>query len=155
MKILFICLGNICRSPMAEFICKDLLQKQGNAQMHVVESRATSNEEICNGVGNPMYLPARRELQRHGIACDGKRAVQLQKQDYERYDLLICMDTNNYRDAKRLFGGDPQHKLTMLMDYTGRGGSVADPWYTEDFETAYRDIYEGCTALLRFLQATE
>ena len=147
-KILFICHGNICRSPMAEFICKDLVAKQGREKEFFIASCATSEEEIWNGVGNPVYPPARAELAKHGISCAGKRAVRLQKSDYDAYDLLVVMDNNNLRNAHRILGGDPQGKLCKLMDYTSRGGDVADPWYTDRFDIAYRDILDGCTGLL-------
>ncbi len=147
-RILFVCHGNICRSPMAEFIMVHLLKERGMADRASVASCATSTEEIIRGVGNPVYPPAKRELARHGIACDGKRAVQLQKSDYARYDAIVCMDDNNVRNALRILGGDPDGKVTKLMDHTSRGSNVADPWYSGDFETAYRDIEEGCLALL-------
>ena len=147
-KIMFVCHGNICRSPMAEFIFKDPAKKQGAADRFLVASSATSTEEIWNGIGNPVYPPAKAELERHGLSCDGKRAVQLQKSDYDKYDLFIGMDSANIRNMLRIFGGDPAGKVHKLMDYTARGGDVADPWYSERFDVAYRDIYEGCTALL-------
>ena len=150
-KILFVCHGNICRSPMAEFIFKDLVRKCGRAEEFEVASCATSREEIWNGVGNPVYPPAREELAKHGIACAGKRAVQLTKADYNHYDLLIGMDENNIRNMMRILGEDPDHKVRKLLDYTGRGGDVADPWYSDRFDIAYRDIYEGCKALLEQL----
>ena len=150
-KILFVCHGNICRSPMAEFIFKDLVRKCGRAEEIEVASCATSREEIWNGVGNPVYPPAREELAKHGIACAGKRAVQLTKADYNHYDLLIGMDENNIRNMMRILGADPEGKVRKLMDYTGRGGDVADPWYSDRFDIAYRDIEEGCKALLEHL----
>ena len=150
-KILFVCHGNICRSPMAEFIFKDLVRKCGRAEEFEVASCATSREEIWNGVGNPVYPPAREELAKHGIACAGKRAVQLTKEDYNHYDLLIGMDENNIRNMMRILGADPEGKVCKLMDYTGRGGDVADPWYSDRFDIAYRDIEEGCKALLEHL----
>lgn len=150
-KILFVCHGNICRSPMAEFIFKDLVRKCGRAEEFEVASCATSREEIWNGVGNPVYPPAREELAKHGIACAGKRAVQLTKADYNHYDLLIGMDENNIRNMMRILGADPEGKVRKLMDYTGRGGDVADPWYSDRFDIAYRDIEEGCKALLEHL----
>lgn len=148
IKILFICHGNICRSPMAEFICKDLAAKQGREKDFFIASSATSEEEIWNGVGNPVYPPAKAELAKHGISCTGKRAVRLQKSDYDKYDLLVVMDGNNLRNALRILGSDPKGKLHKLMEYTSRGGDVADPWYTDRFDIAYRDILDGCTALL-------
>lgn len=150
-KILFVCHGNICRSPMAEFIFKDLVRKCGRAEEFEVASCATSREEIWNGVGNPVYPPAREELAKHGIGCAGKRAVQLAKADYNHYDLLIGMDENNIRNMMRILGADPEGKVRKLMDYTGRGGDVADPWYSDRFDIAYRDIEEGCKALLEHL----
>ena len=148
MKVMFVCHGNICRSPMAEFIFKAKIQSRGVEDLFEVASCATSTEEIFRGIGNPVYPPAKRELARHGIFCDGKRAVQLTKSDYDAYDVLICMDQNNVRNALRLLGGDPDGKISRLMDHTPRGGDVTDPWYSGDFETAYRDIDEGCEALL-------
>ncbi len=150
-RILFICHGNICRSPMAEFVFVHLARERGVLDRFSVASCATSTEEIIRGVGNPVYPPAKRELARHGISCDGKRAVQLRKSDYDVYDYLICMDDNNVRNALRILGGDPDGKVTKLMDHTARHGNVADPWYSGDFETCYRDIEEGCKALLEKL----
>lgn len=149
IKILFVCHGNICRSPMAEFIFKNLVEKQGIADRFVIASAATSTEEIWNGIGNPVYPPAKAELAKHGLSCDGKRAVQLKKSDYDKYDLLIGMDSANIRDMLHILGGDPDKKVHKLMDYTTRGGDVADPWYSRRFDVAYQDIWEGCTALLR------
>ena len=149
MKIMFVCHGNICRSPMAEFIFKDLAEKQGIADRFVVSSSATSTEEIWNGVGNPVYPPAKAELAKHGLLCGGKRAVQLKKNDYDKYDLFIGMDSANIRNMLHIFGGDPDRKVHKLMDYTDRGDDVADPWYSDRFDVAYRDILEGCTALLK------
>ena len=151
-KIMFVCHGNICRSPMAEFIFKDMIHKKGMSDRFLVASSATSTEEIWNGVGNPVYPPARAELAKHGLACDGKRAVQLQRSDYAKYDLFICMDGNNVRNARRILVDDPECKIHKLMDYTERGGDVADPWYSDRFDIAYRDIYEGCEALLAELE---
>ena len=151
-KIMFVCHGNICRSPMAEFIFKRLIVQNGTKGEYLVSSSATSSEEIWNGVGNPVYPPAREELAKHGIGCDGKRAVQLQKSDYDNYDIFIGMDSNNIRNMHRIFGGDPEGKIHKMMDYTGRGGDVADPWYSDRFDITYRDVYEGCTALLAELE---
>lgn len=145
---MFVCHGNICRSPMAEFIFKDLAEKQGIADRFVVSSSATSTEEIWNGIGNPVYPPAKAELAKHGLSCNGKRAVQLEKNDYDKYDLFVGMDSANIRNMLRIFGSDPDGKVRKLMDYTDRGGDVADPWYSYRFDVAYRDILEGCTALL-------
>lgn len=144
---MFVCHGNICRSPMAEFILKDMVARLGIADEFVIASSATSTEEIFRDVGNPVYPPAREELAKHGISCEGKRAVQLQMSDYGRYDLFIGMDSANIRNMTRMLGGDPDGKIRKLMDYVG-GGDVADPWYSGNFQVTYRDIYEGCTALL-------
>ncbi|MBQ2811615.1 MAG: low molecular weight phosphotyrosine protein phosphatase [Clostridia bacterium] len=151
IKVLFVCHGNICRSPMAEFILRDMVKKRGISDRFLIASCATSDEEIFNGIGNPVYPPAKKELARHGISCEGKRAVQLTKSDYENYDYLICMDENNYRNMLRMLGGDPEGKISKLMNHTSRPGNVADPWYTGDFETTYTDIVEGCEALLKEL----
>lgn len=143
-RILFVCHGNICRSPMAEFVMKDLVEKAGLSHVFEIASAATSTEEI----GNPVYPPARRKLAEHGISCAGKCARQMTRGDYERYDLLIGMDRANLRNMTRLCGGDPQGKIHALLDYTARPGEVADPWYTGDFEATWQDVYEGCAALL-------
>ena len=150
-KIMFVCHGNICRSPMAEFIFKKLIREKGIADQFVVCSCATSTEEIWNGIGNPVYPPAKRELMKHNISCEGKRAVQLKKSDYEGYDYLIAMDTNNVRNIMRIIGSDKEEKVYKLMSFTSRGGDVADPWYSGDFGTCYNDIYEGCSNLLEYL----
>ncbi len=155
-RILFICLGNICRSPMAEFIFKNLLEKQNCADRFVVASAATSDENVVRGVGAPVYPPAERILLQHGIACDGKRAVQLTRADYDRYDLLLCMDDSNVRNAVRICGGDPQQKIRKLLSFTDTpNDNVADPWYTGDFTAAYNDILRGCKGLLCTLQKTQ
>ena len=152
MRIMFVCHGNICRSPMAEFIFRDMAEKAGVSI--TVASSATSTEEILNGVGNPVYPPAREELAKHGIDPAGKRAVQLQKSDYEKYDLFVGMDSANIRNMHRILGGAPAGKIRKLMDYTPRGGDVADPWYSGRFDVAYRDIYDGCKALLESISCT-
>ena len=118
----------------------------------MVSSSATSTEEIWNGIGNPVYPPAKAELAKHGLSCNGKRAVQLEKNDYDKYDIFIGMDSANIRNMLRIFGSDPDGKVRKLMDYTDRGGDVADPWYSDRFDVAYRDILEGCTALLKAVQ---
>ena len=147
IKILFVCHGNICRSPMAEFILKDLAEKEGLSAQLQVGSAAVSSEEL----GHPVYPPARRKLAEHGTSCAGKTARQLQREDYARWDLLLGMDRSNLRGMRRICGGDPDGKIRLLMDYTHRPGEVADPWYTGDFEAAWRDISEGCAGLLRAL----
>ena len=146
-RILFICHGNICRSPMAEFVMKDLVRKAGLAAQFHIESAATSREEI----GNPVYPPARRKLAEHGISCAGHAARQLTNRDYDEYDLLIGMDRANFRNMYRICGGDPAGKMSLLMDHADRSGDVADPWYTGDFEATWRDVLEGCQGLLREL----
>ena len=150
-RIMFVCHGNICRSPMAEFIFKGMVAEKGLSDAFFVASSATSTEEIWNGIGNPVYPPARAELALHGISCQGKRATQLQGSDYEKYDLFVGMDSTNIRNMHRILGGDPKGKIRKLMDFTPHGGDVADPWYSDRFDVAYRDIYEGCEELLRFL----
>ena len=143
-RILFVCHGNICRSPMAEFVMKDLVMKAGREAEFYIESAATSTEEI----GNPVYPPARRKLAEHGIGCAGKTARQMRSADYDRFDLIVGMDSWNLRNMHRICGGDPEGKIHLLMDFTPRPGDVADPWYTDDFEATWRDVLEGCTAIL-------
>ncbi len=150
-NILFVCHGNISRSPMAEFIMKDMVAKRGLENDFFISSCATSAEEIWRGVGNPVYPPAKKELAKHGISCDGKRAVQITREDYDKYDIILCMDSNNMRNIKYIIPSDPQQKIHKLMSFTSHGGDVADPWYTGDFETTYRDVYDGCTGLLEYL----
>ena len=145
-RILFVCHGNICRSPMGEFILKDLVEKAGLADRFHIESAATSTEEI----GNPVYPPARRKLAQHGIDCAGKTARQLTAADYGRFDLLLGMDRANIRNMTRICGGDPQGKIHLLMEYAGQPGrEVADPWYTGDFDAAWDDVLAGCQGLLK------
>lgn len=154
IKVLFICHGNICRSPMAEFIMKDLVTRRHIADHFQIESAATSSEEIIGGQGNPVYPPARQELARHGISCEGKYARQLTKADYDAYDYLVGMEDVNIRNMKRILGEDPEHKIYKLLDFTDRPGrNISDPWYTGDFATTYRDILEGCEAFLLYLDA--
>ena len=143
-KILFVCHGNICRSPMAEFVMKDMADKAGLSDQIYVESAATSTEEI----GNEVYPPAKRKLAEHGISCKGKTARQMRRSDYERFDLLIGMDEWNIRNMTRICGGDPEGKIYKLLDFTDRKGDVADPWYTGDFESTWQDVSEGCKCVL-------
>lgn len=152
IKVLFICHGNICRSPMAEFILKDMVNKRGLASQFEIASAATSTEEIWNGVGNPVYPPAREELAKHGISCKGKRAVQLKASDYDYYDYLIGMDTMNMRNMERMTGHLRGGKMRMLLEYAGESRSVIDPWYSGAFDETYRDVVIGCTAFLEFLE---
>ena len=148
IKILFVCHGNICRSPMAEFVMKDLVKKAGLELQFHIESAATSTEEI----GNPVYPPARRKLAEHGISCAGKTSRQIRRDDYSRYDLLIGMDQANLRNMRRICGGDHENKIHLLMEFTGRSDDVADPWFTGDFETTWRDVLAGCRGLLQSLR---
>ena len=147
-KIIFLCHGNICRSPMAEFVMKELVAKAGLSDKFEIASAATSTEEI----GNPVYPPARRKLAEHGISCEGKIARQMTRRDYETYDYLIAMDHNNLRNMERFVGSDPEHKVSLLMDHTRRPGDVADPWYTGDFTGVYRQLLAGCQAFLSQLE---
>ena len=147
IKILFVCHGNICRSPMAEFVMKDLVKKARLESQFYIESAATSTEET----GNPVYPPARRKLAEHGIDCSGKTARQLKNEDYERYNLLIGMDRANLRNMHHICGGDFDGKMHLLMEFTDRPGDVADPWYTDDFETTWQDVLAGCSQLLEWL----
>lgn len=139
-RIMFVCHGNICRSPMAEFIFRDLVKKYGREDEFIIASSAVSTEEI----GNPVYPPARQELAKHGIGCNGKYAVQLKKSDYEKYDFFLCMDSSNIRNALRIFGCDKDNKVRLLLD----DRDVSDPWYTDRFDVAYADIAMGCRKLL-------
>ena len=143
-KLLFVCHGNICRSPMAEMVMKRLVGEAGRTEEFEIASAATSTEEI----GNPVYPPARRKLAEHGISCDGKTARQITREDYLYYDVIVAMDRNNLRNLRRLLGEDTEQKIHLLMDYTDRPGDVADPWYTGDFEATWRDVLEGCQGLL-------
>ncbi len=147
IKILFICHGNICRSPMAEFVLKKMTAERGIAGEFHIESAATSSEEL----GNPVYPPARKKLAENGISCEGKRARRLTKRDYEDFDFLIGMDEENRYNMRRMTGGDPDGKVSCLMDYCERPREVADPWYTRDFEATWRDVCEGCEAFLGYL----
>ena len=147
-KVLFVCHGNICRSPMAEYVMKDLVKKAGLEGQFLIASAATSTEEI----GNPVYPPARRKLAEHNISCQGHAARQLQSRDYSKYDLLIGMDNANIRNMRRICGGDPEGKIHLLMDYADQPGKeVADPWYTGDFEITWQNVLSGCQGLLKAL----
>ena len=147
-RILFVCHGNICRSPMAEYIMKDLVRKAGREDDFIIASAATSTEQIGHGV----YPPARQKLAEHGISCRGHAARQMCRSDYADYDLLVGMDCANLRNMRRICGGDPDGKIHLLLEFAQRPGEeVADPWYTDDFETAWQDILAGCEALLQKL----
>ena len=147
IRILFVCHGNICRSPMAEFVMKDLVEKAGLEGEFEIASSAVSTEEL----GNRVYPPARDMLAAHGISCKGKHAELLSRRDYDEYDLIVAMDRSNLRNIDRIIGSDPEGKVHLLLEYANRTDSVADPWYTGDFQTAFDDILEGCEALLEYL----
>lgn len=151
IRVMFVCHGNICRSPMAELIFKDMIKRRGIEDEFIVESSATSTEEIWNGIGNPIYPPAAAELARHGLRDDSKRATLLLKEDYDKYDYFLCMDERNMRNIFRIFPSDPEDKVKKLMSYTGNARDVADPWYCGNFDVTYSDIYEGCEAFLNTL----
>ena len=152
IRVLFVCWGNICRSPMAEFVMKDLVRRAGRTDEFEIASAATSREEIGpDGVGNPVYPPAREKLKEHGLSCEGKRARQLVREEYGKWDLLIGMEEMNLKYMKRICGGDPEEKMHRLLDFTDRPGDIADPWYSGDFDTTWKEITAGCTALFKKL----
>lgn len=146
IKILFICHGNICRSPMAEFVMKEMVKEAGSEEQFYIASAATSTEEL----GNPVHYGTVRKLREYGISTEGKYAVQLKKSDYDRYDLLIGMEQRNIRNMLRILGSDPQHKVCRLLDFSSHPRDIADPWYTGNFDKTYEDIKEGCEALLQY-----
>lgn len=148
-NILFVCLGNICRSPMAEFVFRDLVQKRGLGDRFHIASAATSAEEL----GNPVHPGTQRRLAQEGISTAGKTAVQLTRRDYGKYDLLIGMEQRNLSAMLRILGGDPQGKVRRLLDFTGSSRDISDPWYTGDFDRTYDDVWEGCLGLLEYLEA--
>ena len=145
IKILFVCHGNICRSPMAEFLLKDMVKKAGREKDFLIRSAATSTEEI----GNPVHHGTRKKLAEYGISCEGKTAVQLTKADYEKYDYIIAMDEMNIRNIMRIIRSDPDKKVSLLLDFAGEHRSISDPWYSGDFDTTYEDVLNGCEGLLR------
>lgn len=151
IKILFVCHGNICRSPMAEFVMKDLVKNAGLERKFSIASAATSTEEI----GCPVYPPARRKLAEHGIGCAGHAARQLTAADYDHWDYLVGMDVANLRNMRRICGGDPEGKISLLLDWADRSGDVADPWYTGDFDATWRDVLAGCSGLLAHIRGEE
>lgn len=150
IKVMFVCHGNICRSPMGEFIFKDLVEKEGLSHRFEINSSAVSFEEI----GNPVYPPARAELARHGISCAGKYAVHFEYEDYLENDYILVMDGSNMRNILRITKGENDGRIKMLLEYAGESASVSDPWYSGDFQTAYNDILRGCTALLEHIKRT-
>lgn len=147
VKILFVCHGNICRSPMAEFVMKDLVEKSGVSDQFLIASAATSTEEI----GNPVHHGTKNKLKQYGISTAGKYAVQMKKNDYEKYDYLIGMENWNIRNMLRITGGDPNQKICRLLDFSENPRDIADPWYTGNFDLTYEEILEGCQALLKEL----
>lgn len=147
-SIMFVCHGNICRSPMAEFIMKDLVKKECPDTELFIASSATSTEEI----GNPVYPPARAELSRRGVPCGGRQAVQVKKSDYGKYDLFLVMDGNNVRNIMRIFGSDPDGKVRRLSEFSGGNEDISDPWYSGRFDVAFDDIYRGCVGLLEHIR---
>ena len=149
IRVLFVCLGNICRSPMAEFLFKDMAQKRGEAGRYLAESAGTSSEEE----GNPVYPPARAELARHGISCAGKRARPLTAADYAKYDYILAAESANVRSILRICGGDPEKKVHRILDFSARPRDISDPWYTGDFERTYADLAEGLEGFFRLLDA--
>ena len=144
---MFVCHGNICRSPMAEFLMKDLVEKKGTVDNFLIKSSATSSEEL----GNPVHYGTKGVLDRLGISCKGKYAVKLTAKDYDEYDYFVGMDKANIRNMKNLFGGDAENKVSLLLDYVGTSRDVADPWWTGNFEETYRDVSEGVEAFYDFL----
>lgn len=147
IKILFVCHGNICRSPMAELMLKKAVKERGIADKFEIASCATSTEEL----GNPVYPPAKAELLKHGITCEGKYAVQMKKDDYNRYDLIIAMDDKNIRNMYRIIGEDKDKKVHKLLEYAGIDRDVTDPWYYGNFDETYSDIKKGLEGLLKTL----
>ncbi len=147
-KIMFVCHGNICRSPMAQFVMQDMVDKAGLHDEFYISSAATSTEEI----GNPVHPGTRRKLNENGISCEGKRAVQIKAADYERYDYIIVMDSLNMRNLRRIIKNDDKQKIHKLLDFTPGGGDIADPWYTGNFDVTYSDIVRGCRGLLEHMK---
>ena len=150
-KILFVCHGNICRSPMAEFVMKDMVKKAGLEWQVEVASAATSSEEY----GSPVHRGTREKLRSVGISCVGKTARTMIRRDYNEYDLLIGMEKYNLRNMQRICGGDPEGKMHLLLEYAGQSGDIADPYYSGDFDATYRDVVEGCSALLEAIKRGE
>lgn len=147
IKVLFVCHGNICRSPMAEFVFRDMVQKRGLSDRFYIASAATSSEEL----GNPVHYGTVRKLKAHGISTVGKYAVQLKKKDYREYDYILGMDYRNIRNIDRIIDSDPERKVSLLLDYTEHPRDIADPWYTGNFDRTYEDILEGCEGFLNYL----
>ena len=157
VRVLFVCWGNICRSPMAEFMLKDMVEKKGIKDEFIIESAATSTEEIWNGHGNPIYPPAQAELRRRGIGTTPytdftkKQAVQITRADYDKYDYILCAESINVSGTTRIVGGDPDEKIKRILDFSDRPRDIADPWYTGIFDATYRDLKEGLESFLEYL----
>lgn len=147
-KVLFVCHGNICRSPMAEYVLQDMVRQRKLMNQFQIASAATSREEI----GNDVHYGTRRKLREMGIPCPPRAAAQITKRDYNHYDYIIAMDRNNLRNLRWIINGDPAHKVSLLLDYTDHPRDVADPWYTGDFEATYRDVVDGCAGFLDWLE---
>lgn len=147
INVMFVCHGNICRSPMAEFLFRDIANQRGLGSNFHIASSATSTEEI----GNPVHYGTRNKLKEYGISTEGKHAIQLTKKDYDKYDYLIGMDQRNIINMNRIVGSDPKQKIKRLLDFTSNSRDIADPWYTGNFDQTYDDIYEGCEALLDYI----
>ncbi len=162
IKVMFICHGNICRSPMAEYVLKDMVEKRGIKDKFYITSAATSTEEIWGGKGNPIYPPAKEELRKHGIGKTAytnfanKRACQITKEDYKHYDYILCADNNNIRNTIRIIGCDTDNKIKLLLDYaideSMHGRSIADPWYSGDFTATWNDVVAGCEGFLKYIE---
>lgn len=148
LRILFVCHGNICRSPMAEFIMRDIVEKEGFSDRIEIESCATSSEEL----GNPIYPPARRILEHHNIACTDRIAVRMTSGDYDRFDMIFAMDRNNLRNMRDRIRGDPDEKVRLLMDCVGKNTDIPDPWYTGNFEKTFEEIFKACTSLMEAIR---
>lgn len=151
IKVMFVCLGNICRSPMAEFVLKDIVKKQGLGKNFYIKSSATSNEEI----GNDIHYGTRNKLMQKGIPFEKRKATRLMPEDYNKYDYIIGMEKSNIRNIKRIVGNDIEHKIYRLLDYSDNPRDIADPWYTGNFEITYNDIVEGCNAFIKYLENNE
>ena len=148
IKVIFVCLGNICRSPMAEYVFKDMVRKEGLEEKFYIDSAATSTEEI----GNPVHYGTRNKLQQMKIECGNHKARQITKQDYETFDYIVAMEEQNIVNLKRILGEDSRNKIFKLLDFSNHSRDIADPWYTGNFEQTYHDICEGLEGFLRYLK---
>ena len=148
INIMFVCHGNICRSPMAEFVLKDMVAKRKISHNFHIESSATSKEEI----GNDIHYGTKNKLKKVGVPFTPRRATQITKSDYDKYDFILCMDNNNIRNLSRIIPNDKSNKIKLLLDFSNNPRNIADPWYTGNFEDTYNDIIEGCEALLNYIE---